>query len=144
MQNYINSSRKASSLLILAVTASFGWGTTGSAQAAPPVDKAVGKIENAIKQIDKGNRVAILKRNDFKLKALETSYPEQAKSLAEQYKETAAIISGQGGDAAPLLAAAAYFEGDAEDVRNGRAKGIAGPPDHAHVKDKKDKHGPAE
>jgi hypothetical protein len=140
MQNYINPIRKASSLLILAVIASFGWGTTGSAQAAPPVDKAVGKIENAIKQIGKGNRVAVLKSNDFKLKALEQSYPEHAKSLAEQYKETAAIISRQGGDATPLLAAAAYFESDAAAVSNGRAKGIARGPDHAHVRDKKDKH----
>jgi hypothetical protein len=140
MQNYINSIRKASSLLILAVIGLIGLGATGSAQAAPPVDKAVGKIENAIKQINKGNRVAILKRNDFKLKALERSYPEHAKSLAEQYRETAAIISRQGGDAAPLLAAAAYFANDADEVSNGRARGIAeGPPAHAHAKDKKDK-----
>lgn len=140
MQNYINPIRKASSLLILAVIASMGLGTPELAHAAPPEGKGKGKIENAIKQINKENRRAILKSNDYKLKAREKSYPAHAKSLAEQYKETAAIISSQGGDATALLAAAAYFDNDAEKVTDGRAKGIAGPPDHAHVKDKKDKH----
>ncbi|AKH36780.1 MULTISPECIES: hypothetical protein [Nitrosomonas] len=41
-------------------------------------------------------------------------YPQQAKSLAERLRESAAIVAQQGGNAQPLLDAAAYFDKDAE------------------------------
>ena len=42
------------------------------------------------------------------------SYSQQAKSLAERLRESAAIVAQQGGNAQPLLDAAAYFDKDAE------------------------------
>jgi hypothetical protein len=59
---------------------------------------------------DEENRRRIRKENDAKSNARELYYPQQAASLAKQYKETAAIVARQGGDPQPLLDAAAYFE----------------------------------
>ena len=56
------------------------------------------------------HRRKIRKENDEKSKAREPLYPQQAASLAKQYKETAAMVARQGGDPQPLLDAAAYFE----------------------------------
>ena len=56
------------------------------------------------------HRRKIRKENDEKSKAREALYPQQAASLAKQYRETAAIVARQGGDPQPLLDAAAYFE----------------------------------
>jgi hypothetical protein len=56
------------------------------------------------------NRKKIREENDRELKAREPLYPQQARSLAIHYKETAAIVARQGGDPQPLLGAAAYFE----------------------------------
>src|SRR5665647_1815984 len=56
------------------------------------------------------NRKKIREENDRELKAREPLYPQQARSLAKHYKETAAIVARQGGDPQPLLGAAAYFE----------------------------------
>ena len=47
---------------------------------------------------DENNRKKIREANDVKLKAQEPLYAEQAKSLAEQYKETAQIVARQGGN----------------------------------------------
>jgi hypothetical protein len=55
-------------------------------------------------------RKKIRKENDKKAGAREPFYPLQALSLARHYKETAAIVSRQGGNPQPLLDAAAYFE----------------------------------
>ena len=41
-------------------------------------------------------------------------YPQQAKSLAERLRESAAIVAQQGGNAQPLLDAAAYYDKEAE------------------------------
>jgi hypothetical protein len=40
-------------------------------------------------------------------------YPQQAKLLAERLRESAAIVAQQGGNAQPLLDAAAYYEKEA-------------------------------
>ncbi|HKX53613.1 MAG TPA: hypothetical protein VJM47_07405, partial [Nitrosospira sp.] len=56
------------------------------------------------------NRKKILQANDLKLKAREPLFPEQAKSLAKDYRETAKMIAEQGDDPKQVLDAAAYFE----------------------------------
>jgi hypothetical protein len=56
------------------------------------------------------NRGMIRKENEEKFRARDPLYPQQAASLAKQYKETAAMVARQGGDPQPLLDAAAYFE----------------------------------
>lgn len=61
-----------------------------------------------------GHTITIRRANDDYLKAGEPLYFRQAKSLAQQYRETAAIIARQGGDPRPILDAAAYFEKEAE------------------------------
>ncbi|ABB75729.1 hypothetical protein SAMN05216403_11437 [Nitrosospira multiformis ATCC 25196] len=112
MVNYIHSVRTVLTLLIFAIIVSIGLGTTGSAHAVP--DEAIGKIGKALNQINKATRIEILKRNDYKLKAREPHYSEQAASLAQQYRETAELVARQGGDTQALLAAAAYFEGESQ------------------------------
>jgi hypothetical protein len=59
-------------------------------------------------------RRKIRKENDAKSKAREPFYPQQAASLAKQYKETAGIVAREGGDPQPLLDAAAYYERQSE------------------------------
>lgn len=56
------------------------------------------------------NRGKIRKENETKFRERDPLYPQQAASLAKQYKETAAMVARQGGDPQPLLDAAAYFE----------------------------------
>jgi len=58
--------------------------------------------------------------NDLKLKARDPLYAQQAKSLAEQYRETAGIVAGQGGNAQPLLDAAAHLENQSEVITRAR------------------------
>jgi hypothetical protein len=130
MVNYMHPVRTILALLIVALTVSVGTGASGLAQAAP--DKA----DKLLKQISKENRKAILKRNDYKLKAREPLYVQHAASLAEQYRETAEIVARQGGDAQALLAAAAYFEGDSELISRVGPKDSYLPNDHASVKHK--------
>ena len=60
------------------------------------------------------NPTTIRKANDDYLKAREPLYSRQAKSLAQQYRETAEMVARQGGDVRPILDAAAYFEKEAE------------------------------
>src|SRR5687768_18591971 len=108
MMNYIHSTRAIPALLAFTVIVSIGIGASGLAHADP--DKA----DKLLKQINKETRKEILKRNDYKLKAREPLYPQHAASLAEQYKETAAVVARQGGDAQALRAAAAYIEDDSE------------------------------
>src|SRR5688500_956655 len=132
MMNYIHSTRAIPALLAFAVIVSIGIGASGLAHADP--DKA----DKLLKQINKETRKEILKRNDYKLKAREPLYPQHAASLADQYKETAAVVARQGGDAQALLAAAAHFEGESELIsRVGKDRYL--PNDHASVKHK---HGP--
>lgn len=58
--------------------------------------------------------------NDLKLKAREPSFPEQAKALAEQYRETAGMVARNGGNAQPLLDAAAKLENQSEVIAKAR------------------------
>lgn len=75
------------------------------------------RAETGARQADSemsGNPTTIRKANDDYLKAREPLYSRQAKSLAQQYRETAEMVARQGGDARPILDAAAYFEKEAE------------------------------
>jgi len=48
--------------------------------------------------------------NDLKLRECDPLFPEQAKSLAKGYRETAKMIVEQGDDPKRVPDAAAYFE----------------------------------
>jgi hypothetical protein len=75
----------------------------GLSQAAP-ADQAL----NAKQKAD--DRRKIGQSNDFKLRGQDSAFPEQAKLLAEQYRQTAQRIASQGGNPQPLLDAAANLE----------------------------------
>ena len=67
-----------------------------------------------IEQAEDENRKKTQQLNDFKLRGRESLFPEQAKSLAKGYRETAKMIEEQGCDPKPVLDAAAYFEKQSE------------------------------
>jgi hypothetical protein len=101
--------------LIVAVPVTIGNFAAESAYAAP--EAASGLVHTKEKAGETSDRASneeyrrnIRKENDVKSKAREQFYPQQAASLAKQYKETAAIVARGGGDPQPLLDAAAYFE----------------------------------
>ena len=111
----IHSTRTLLALLIVAVTVATGAAAPGPAHAAtegaPGLASAKEKANETPQQADnEKNRKKIREENDRELKAREPLYPQQARSLAKHYKETAAIVARQGGDPQPLLGAAAYFE----------------------------------
>lgn len=79
-----------------------------------PACAASEKASEAVRQADDERRKKIRKMNDLRQKAQDPLFPEQARSLAKDYKTTAEIIARQGGDPKPVLDAAAYFESQAE------------------------------
>ena len=95
MEHNIRSTRTVLSL-IAAVAITIGAG------APLPVHSAAEQANDKSQQAkDENNRKKIREANDVKLKAQEPLYAEQAKSLAEQYKETAQIVARQGGNPQP-------------------------------------------
>ena len=65
-------------------------------------------------QMEYQNRKKTQQLNDLKLRGRESLFPEQAKSLAKGYRETAKMIVEQGDDPKPVLDAATYFEKQSE------------------------------
>jgi hypothetical protein len=98
---FIRSIRTGLAPLIVAVAMTIGVG-------APLLANAADAIQNA------NDARKIGQANDLKLKARDPMYVEQAKSQAEKYRATAAIVAGQGGNAQPLLDAAAQLESQSE------------------------------
>ena len=114
MVQCIHLSRTILALLVVAVIVATGAAASGPAHATeevPGLASAKEKANETPQQNDnEKNRKKIREENDRELKAREPLYPQQARSLAKHYKETAAIVARQGGDPQPLLGAAAYFE----------------------------------
>lgn len=115
MAQYIHPTRAIHAVLIVAAAVTIGAGAPRPAHAAtekaPELVQAGEKANETLQQADnEKNRRRIRQENDRQLKMQESLYPGQAGSLAKRYKETAAIVTRQGGDPKPLLDAAAYFE----------------------------------
>ncbi|SFM25695.1 hypothetical protein [Nitrosomonas communis] len=130
MEHYTRSLRTVLALLIIAMVMTIGTGMPISAQAAEEQkpdhpgksDAAPGHNKDEAEE----QRNKIRKEEEHKLKkgkgiregrgqGEESSfYPQQAKTLAERLRESAAIVAQQGGNAQPLLDAAAYFDKEAE------------------------------
>jgi hypothetical protein len=108
----INGIRLSGILLPLLLVFSFS-GTGGATDlanaAAEKTDETV-----RIEQAEDENRKKTQQVNDLKLRGRESLFPEQAKSLAKGYRETAKMIEEQGCDPKPVLDAAAYFEKQSE------------------------------
>ncbi len=130
MEHYIHSLRTVLALLIVAIamTISTGMPISAHAAAGQKTDNP-GKSDAAPghnKDEDEEQRNKIRKDEEQRLKKGKgkeegqeqgqenLSYPQQAKSLAERLRESAAIVAQQGGNAQPLLDAAAYFDKEAE------------------------------
>ena len=123
MEHYIRSTRTVLSL-IAAVAITIGIGTPLPVHAA--AEQAAAQANDKSQQAkDENNRKKIREANDLKLKAQEPLYAEQAKSLAEQYKETAQIVARQGGNPQPLLDAAAHFESQSEVISKARQNPVS-------------------
>ncbi|MEO6825304.1 MAG: hypothetical protein ABI167_11400 [Nitrosospira sp.] len=114
MMKCIHSARTILALLIVALTVATGTATSLPARAdtgETPAVVPIGEKSDEMKQADnEKHRKKIREENDRELKLREPLYPQQARSLAKRYKETAAIVARQGGNPRPLLDAASYFE----------------------------------
>src|SRR4051812_746903 len=119
MEYYIHWTRTVLGLLIAAMAITIGAG------APLAVYAAAGQANDNSHQANDENRKKIREANDLKLKAQEPLYAEQAKSLAEQYRETAEIVARRGGNAQPLLDAAALFESQAALVTKARQNSVS-------------------
>lgn len=113
MEYYIRSIRTFLALLTVAVAVTIGAGIPVLVHAA------TGQANNKPQKADDERR-KIGEANDLKLKAREPLYPEQAKSLAAQYRETAEIVARQGGNPQPILDAAAHLESQSEVISRAR------------------------
>jgi hypothetical protein len=105
----INGIRLSGILLPLLLAFSF----SGTGSAIDLANAAAEKIDETAKikeQVEDENRKKTQQMNDLKLRRREPLFPEQAKSLAKGYRETAKMIMEQGCDPKPVLDAAAYFE----------------------------------
>src|SRR5437016_6157673 len=120
MEHYIRSTRTVPGLLIAAIAITIGIGTSLPAYTA--AEQANDKAQQAN---DENNRKKIREANDLKLKAQEPLYAEQAKAQADQYRETAEIVARQGGDAKPLLDAAAHLESQSELITKARQNPVS-------------------
>jgi hypothetical protein len=109
----INGIRLNGTLLSLLLVFSFS-GTGGAADLANAAAEKTGETARTIEQAEDENRKKTQQLNDFKLRGRESLFPEQAKSLAKGYRETAKMIGEQGDDPKPVLDAAAYFEKQSE------------------------------
>lgn len=74
----------------------------------------VGNEENASLKEQEIKEVEIRKEEEHRLKKQDKLYSQQAKALASRYEETAKMVASNGGDAKPLLDAAAYYENEAK------------------------------
>ncbi|SEN24432.1 hypothetical protein SAMN05216404_103182 [Nitrosospira multiformis] len=105
----INGIRLSAILLSLLLVFSFP-GTGGAADLTNAAAEKTDETAKTSRQMEDETRKKILQANDFKLRGHESLFPEQAKSLAKGYRETAKMIVEQGCDPKPVLDAAAYFE----------------------------------
>ncbi|MEO8768308.1 MAG: hypothetical protein ABI363_08235 [Nitrosospira sp.] len=114
MVKCIHPARTILALLIVALTVVMGaatsWPAHADADGTPGLAPAGEKADETKQADNERHRKKIREENDRELKLREPLYPQQARSLAKHYKETAAIVARQGGDPKPLLDAAAYFE----------------------------------
>lgn len=111
MKHHISPARIITPLLVAgAITTA---AVPGPTQAAP-ADPALTAKQNA------DERRKIGQSNDFKLRGQDSAFPEQAKSLAEHYRETAQRIASQGGNPQPLLDAAANLENQSDVILKAR------------------------
>jgi hypothetical protein len=81
---------------------------------ANAASEKAGETAKTSRQMEDETRKKILQANDLKLKAREPLFPEQAKSLAKDYRETAKVLVERCDDPKPVLDAAAYFEKQSE------------------------------
>jgi hypothetical protein len=88
------------------------------AAGAPSVAQAAGQLGDAQKVKD--DRRKIGEANDLKLKGQDPLYAQQAKALAEHYRETAEMVARQGGNAQPILDMAAHLESQSEFISRAR------------------------
>ncbi|WP_430233811.1 hypothetical protein [Nitrosomonas communis] len=135
MEHYIHSLRTYLALMIVIVVMTIGTGMPiavqaaqgqkpdhpGKSDAAPGHNKSNKHDEDEFEQ----HRNKIRKEEEHKLKKGKgitegreqgeenLHYPQQAKSMAERLRESAAIVAQQGGNAQPLLDAAAYYDKEA-------------------------------
>ena len=120
MEYFVHSTRTIPGMLIAAIAITIGVG------AALPAYAAAEQVNDKSQQArDENERKKIQEANDLKLKAQEPLYAEQAKFLAEQYKETAQIVARQGGNPRPLLDAAAHFESQSEVISKARQNPVS-------------------
>jgi len=100
--------------ILLSLLFLFSFSGTGSA--ADLANTTAEKTDETTRkeQAEDQNRKKTLQLNDFKLRGHESLFPEQAKSLAKGYRETAKMLGEQGCDPKPVLDAAAYFEKQSE------------------------------
>ena len=108
-------SRSITTSLIVAM-AFITAGVPAQIQAATPA-AAAATAKVPLKADDKRK---IGEANDLKLKARDPAYAEQAKALAEQYRETADMVARNGGNAQPLIDAAAKLENQSEVISKAR------------------------
>lgn len=108
MKHSIHSLKTILASLIVAMTVAIGAGLPISAHAATDTDKDKAKSEE--------KKVKIRKEDERNLKGKDPFYAQQAKALAEQYRETAAMVAQQGGNPQGLLKAAAYFQSQADNL----------------------------
>lgn len=91
-------------LLVSGIALSIGTGIPLSAHAVERMDHSVKeKKENRNKHLE----IRIQEEKNLRLK--EKSHSQHVKSLIKQYEQSAKIVAKQGGDPAPLLAAAEYY-----------------------------------
>jgi hypothetical protein len=109
----INGIRLSGILLPLLLAFSFP-AAGGAADLANAAAEKTDETARTIEQAEDENRKKTQQLNDFKLRGRESLFPEQAKSLAKGYRETAKMIGEQGDDPKPVLDAAAYFEKQSE------------------------------
>ncbi|HEU4855568.1 MAG TPA: hypothetical protein VFS89_09875 [Nitrosospira sp.] len=100
-------------LLSLLLVFSFS-GTGGAANLANAAAEKTDETARTIEQAEDENRKKTQQVNDLKLRGRGSLFPEQAKSLAKGYRETAKMLMEQGDDPKPVLDAAAYFEKQSE------------------------------
>ncbi len=130
MKHYLHSLRTVLALLIVTMAMMIGTGMPISAHAAEgqkpdnPGNSEAAPGHNKDESEEQINKIR--KEEERKLKKGKgiregreqgedsSFYPQQAKSLAERLRESAAIVAQQGGNAQPLLEAAAYFDKEAE------------------------------
>src|SRR5690349_10267499 len=111
MKHHISPARIITPLIVVGVMMTAA--IPGLTQAAP-ADQALTAQQKA------DERRKIGQSNDFKLRGQDSAFPQQAKALAEQYRETAQRIASQGGNPQPLLDAAANLENQSDVILKAR------------------------